>query len=139
MANMPGMPGSEDDLLEAIRLRTGTQALPPDEQQKQVQERARAVYEKAQTRLGELLDSNSTLPVTISSIEIDNARHTRPALFAQIVNPLLSANRTEAYSLRSALDEIARATEKLQRLDIFEQPISVYLHRPDPDDPFAAR
>ncbi|KAI5287114.1 hypothetical protein KEM54_006239 [Ascosphaera aggregata] len=127
---------SDESVVERLRLKTEPHVI--EEREKAISDRIRAIYSKAQGRLGELLDRNSTLPVTISSIEVNNARNTRPSFLARILNPLLSANREEPYTLDNALKEISSATEKLQRFGIFEQPIAVYIDRPKSDDPLSS-
>jgi outer membrane protein insertion porin family len=51
------------------------------------------------------------------------------------VNPLLSANRNEPYTLEEAIKEVGKATEKLNRFGIFKSPISVFLDKPDQSNP----
>lgn len=98
-----------------------------EEQQQAVNERIHAIYQKAQTRLGELIDQNSTLPCAISSIQVLNAPHTRGGFLERIFNPLLSTNKDKAYTLSEALREVSARADKLNRFDIFQQPISIFL------------
>jgi outer membrane protein insertion porin family len=77
------------------------------------------------------IGDNTTLPVTISSVRVLHANRTRRGFLERVVNPLLSANRTESYTLDEALKEVGDATDKLNRFGIFKSPISVYLDRPD--------
>jgi len=53
--------------------------------------------------------------VTISSVRILNANRTRRGFLERVVNPLLSANREEQYTLEEALKEVGDATQKLNR------------------------
>ncbi|KAJ5096239.1 hypothetical protein NUU61_005595 [Penicillium alfredii] len=115
----------DDDIFERLQQRKDPQVL--EEQQEAVNERMRAIYQKAQTRLAEMIDQNSTLPCTISSVQILNAPHTRRSFLERIFNPLLSANQSRPYTLSEALREISARADKLGRFDLFQQPISVYL------------
>ncbi|KAL3436312.1 surface antigen-domain-containing protein [Aspergillus tetrazonus] len=98
-----------------------------EEQQQAVNERLHAIYQKAQDRLGELIDQNSTLPCVISSVQVLNAKNTRRGFLEQIFHPLLSQHRKQTYTLSEALREISARADKLNRFDIFQQPVSVYL------------
>ncbi|KAL4869332.1 hypothetical protein BDV12DRAFT_185224 [Aspergillus spectabilis] len=115
----------DGDIFERLQQPADPKVL--EEQQQAVNERLHAIYQKAQTRLGELIDQNSTLPCTISSVQVLNASHTRRGFLEQIFNPLLSANQNRPYTLSEALREISARADKLSRFDIFQQPISVYL------------
>jgi hypothetical protein len=53
--------------------------------------------------------------VTISSVRILHANRTRRAFLERVINPLLSANREEPYTLEDALKEVEEATNKLNR------------------------
>ncbi|KAI1933054.1 hypothetical protein LOZ66_006582 [Ophidiomyces ophidiicola] len=106
-----------------------------EERQKAVNDRIHSIYEKAQTRLGELIDDNTTLPCTISSIQVLNATRTRRSFLHTVLSPLLSSNMDRPYTLAEVLQEVSKCTDKLHRFDIFEQPISVYLDKPSQTDP----
>ncbi|ORY14319.1 surface antigen-domain-containing protein [Clohesyomyces aquaticus] len=123
----------EDDVFERLK-----QKVDPAQQTKEQQEldaRLFAQQQKAQNRLVELVEDNTTLPVTISSVRILHANRTRRTFLERIVDPLLSSNRDEPYTLEEALKEIGGATDKLNRLGIFKSPISVFIDRPDPSNP----
>lgn len=62
--------------------------------------------------------SNATLPVTISSVRVLNAQHTRKGFLHGVVKPLLEANKKEYYTLSEALDDIGEAHRKLHKLGI---------------------
>ncbi|PYH81434.1 Yip1-domain-containing protein [Aspergillus uvarum CBS 121591] len=123
----------DGDIFERLQQRTDPKV--QEEQQKAVNERVRAIYEKAQNRLGELIDQNSTLPCVISSVQVHGARHTRRSFLEQIFNPLLSSNQTRPYTLSEALQEVSARADKLGRFDVFQQPISVYLDQSSLADP----
>ncbi|KAE8148837.1 Yip1-domain-containing protein [Aspergillus avenaceus] len=115
----------DEDIFERLQQRADPKVL--EEQQQAVNERVRAIYQKAQTRLGELIDQNSTLPCTISSIQVLNANHTRRGFLERIFNPLLSSNQKRPYTLSEALREVSARADRLNKFDIFQQPVSVYL------------
>nr|POF13134.1 sam50-like protein spac17c9.06 [Quercus suber] len=77
---------------------------------------------------------NSTKPVTISSVRVLNATHTRHDFLERIFHPVLSHNRQGEYTLRESLEAVGGAVEKLNRLDIFQQPISTYIDSAEPSD-----
>ncbi|EAS29788.3 mitochondrial outer membrane protein [Coccidioides immitis RS] len=106
-----------------------------EERQQAVNERIHTIYQKAQTRLAELIDQNSTLPCTISSVQVLNASHTRKGFLEKVLSPLLSSNKDHPYTLAEALQEVGACTDKLHKFDIFQQPISVYLDKPSQTDP----
>jgi outer membrane protein insertion porin family len=115
----------DGDIFERLQRPADPKVL--EEQQQAVNERLHAIYQKAQARLGELIDQNSTVPCAISSVQVLNASHTRRGFLEQIFNPLLSANQKQPYTLSEALREISARADKLSRFDIFQQPVSVYL------------
>lgn len=106
------------------------------ERERNVNERMRAQFEKSQQRQNELIGLNSTRPISISSVRVLHAYNTRHDFLARIINPILSQNRKDGglYTLREALETIGGAVDKLNRLDIFHQPISTYIDRPDPTE-----
>lgn len=108
-----------------------------EQREKELNDRINNSTAKAERRQHELISLNSTAPVTISSIRVLHATHTRHGFLERIVNPLLSDNRDNGayYTLREALTEIGGAVDKLNRLDIFQQPISTYIDRAEQTDP----
>lgn len=106
------------------------------QREKEVTDRMHTQFERAQQRQADLVALNSTKPITISSVRVLNANHTRHAFLERIFNPILSHNRTDAepYTLREALAEVGTAVDKLNRLNIFQQPISTYIDKPDPTE-----
>lgn len=112
-----------------------------EEREKALNERVHAQYEKAQKRLSELvsfsgqllsteawdvswghnvdplvqIDTNSTLPCTISSIRVLNANHTRTGFLKRLCDPLLSANQDRPYTFAEALREVSITVDKLHR------------------------
>lgn len=61
------------------------------------------------------LDQNSTLPCTISSVQVISAPHTRRGFLERILNPLLSENKDRPYTLSEALREVSATADKLGR------------------------
>jgi outer membrane protein insertion porin family len=83
------------------------------------------------------LSVNATAPVTISSVRIIGAHHTRRGFLERIFDPVLAHNRPadNFYTLREALTEVGAAVDKLARLDIFQPPISTFLDKAESTDP----
>ncbi|KAF1974765.1 hypothetical protein BU23DRAFT_531140 [Bimuria novae-zelandiae CBS 107.79] len=117
---------AEDDVFEKLKSKT-------DHKQAEDELNARnfAQHRRSQERLAELIEDNTSLPVTISSVRILHANRTRRSFLERVVNPILSVNRAEEYTLEEALKEVHNATEKLNRFGIFKSPVSVFLDRPD--------
>jgi hypothetical protein len=112
MAAPPGGSGDDDDLFTKLK-RSDPKVL--EERQKAVNERVHATFEKSQQRLADLLDQNSTLPTTISSITVLGAPNTRRGFLERIFNPLLSANRDRPYTQSEVLREVSIQAQKLSR------------------------
>ncbi|KAI9839797.1 MAG: hypothetical protein M1837_001996 [Sclerophora amabilis] len=123
---------SEDDVFENLKKTIDPEVV--KERERLNNERLFATYEKQQRRLGELIDSNSTLPVTISSIHVLGASHTRKGFLERIFNPLLDANQHGPYTLSEALKEISASANKLHKFDIFHAPISLFIDKTDPTE-----
>src|SRR2546421_8951093 len=113
---MAALSGGDDDGLFAKLQRADPKVL--EERQKEISERVRATFEKSQQRLADLLDQNSTLPTTISSITMLGARNTRRSFLERIFNPLLSVNRDRPYTQLEALREISIQAQKLCRFGL---------------------
>ena len=107
--------GDDDDLFTKLK-RADPKVL--EERQNAVNERVHATFEKSQQRLADLLDQNSTLPTTISSIIVLGAPNTRRSFLERIFNPLLSVNRDRPYTQSEALREISIQSQKLCRFGL---------------------
>ncbi|KAK3070181.1 hypothetical protein LTR53_010903 [Teratosphaeriaceae sp. CCFEE 6253] len=105
-----------------------------EQRDRELSERLNNVYDKSQQRQAELLGINSHKPVTISSIRVLGATHTRHGFLERLFHPVLSHNRQGSYTLQEALQELGGAVDKLNRLGIFQQPISTYIDTPDQTD-----
>ncbi|EEH03366.1 outer membrane protein [Histoplasma capsulatum G186AR] len=125
---------SDENIFELLQQQSADPKL-LEEQQQAVNERINTIYQKAQARLAELIDQNSTLPCTISSVQVLNANNTRRGFLERVLSPLLSSNNHRPYTLSEALKEISVCTDTLSRFDIFEHPISVFLDKPSQADP----
>lgn len=67
------------------------------------------------TALQYQLDQNSTLPCTISSVQVFGAPNTRRSFLQNVLNPLLSENKNRPYTLSEALREVSATADKLGR------------------------
>ncbi|KAJ5683186.1 SAM50-like protein [Penicillium macrosclerotiorum] len=115
----------DEDIFERLQQRKDPKLL--EEQKQAVNERTQAILQKAQARLSELLDQNSTLPCTISSVQVLSAPHTRRSFLENIFKPLLRENKDRPYTLSETLREVSATADKLGRFDLFQQPITVHL------------
>ncbi|EEH39010.2 outer membrane protein [Paracoccidioides lutzii Pb01] len=125
--------GSDENIFELLQHTVDPKL--QEEQQRAINERINAIYQKAQSRLAELIEQNSTLPCTISSVQVIHANCTRRGFLETVLSSLLSSNRDRPYTLSEALQQISICTNKLNRFDIFEHPISVFLDKPTQTDP----
>jgi len=106
-----------------------------EQREREINERVHAQYEKSQRRQEEIISVNATKPVTISSVRVLGATHTRRGFLERLFHPVLSHNRDGPYTLQEALSEVSGAVDKLNRLDIFTPPISTYIDTPEQTDP----
>ena len=83
-----------------------------------VNERIHATFQKSQQRLAEIIDQNSTLPTTVSSITVLGAPNTRRSFLERIFNPLLTANRDRPYTQSEVVREVAAAAQKLSKFGV---------------------
>lgn len=83
--------------------------------QRAIHERIQATLSKSQERLAELIDQNSTLPTTVSSVEVLGAPNTRHSFLKTIIDPLLSANQDRPYTQSEIVREAAVAANKLSK------------------------
>ncbi|PQE31014.1 putative SAM50 Sorting and Assembly Machinery (SAM) complex subunit protein [Rutstroemia sp. NJR-2017a WRK4] len=124
--------GPKETLVESL-LKTDPKI--QEEYEQIIQQKHMSHALQAAQRNSELIGNNSTKPVTISSIRLLGAEHTRRSFLNGIFNPLLSANRDAPYTLSEALQEISTAADKLRRHGIFHDDISMFIDKPDPTDP----
>jgi outer membrane protein insertion porin family len=104
--------GSGDNLFEKLR-RADPKEL--EARQRAIHERTQTTLQRSQERLADLIDRNSTLPTTVSSVTVVGAPNTRHGFLKTIVNPLLSANRDRPYTQSEVVLEAAAAANKLSK------------------------
>lgn len=103
-------PGGDSSLFEQIK-----KFDPEDVKKKEqaINDRIHATFQQSQKRLANLIDENSTLPTTVSSVEVIGAPNTRHSFLKRIVEPLLSANRDRPYTQAELVQEASIAANKL--------------------------
>jgi outer membrane protein insertion porin family len=106
-----------------------------EEREKKLTERLHNSHRLNQARLAELIDENSTSPVTTSSVTILGAPNTRHSFLRRIVDPLLSANRDRPYTQAEIIQETSKVAGTLRRLGIFKEPVSAFIDRSPETDP----
>ncbi|EAT84322.2 hypothetical protein SNOG_08046 [Parastagonospora nodorum SN15] len=119
----------EDDVFE--RLKNKTDQAEWQRKQDELNTRLYAQQHKSQERLGELVGEQLGTEELVLMSNRSKTTPRFPSFLERVVNPILSANRAEPYTLEEALKEVGEATEKLNRFGIFKSPISVYLDRPN--------
>jgi outer membrane protein insertion porin family len=75
-------------------------------------------FQLSQQRLAELIDQNSTLPSTVSSVTILGSPNTRHGFLRRIVDPLLSSNRDRPYTQSELIHEVSKTAGKLSKLGL---------------------
>merc|ERR1711939_914777 len=125
----------DDNIFELLK-----QADPSELEQRQraINERIHATFQLSQQRLAELIDQNSTLPTTVSSVTVLGAPKTRHAFLERVVNPLLSANRDRPYTQSELIRESAAVAEKLRGFGIYHDAVSIYFDKPSQTDAASA-
>lgn len=103
--------------------------------QQAINDRIHATFQQSQKRLAGLIDENSTLPTTVSSVTVIGAPNTRHSFLKHIVDPLLSANRDRPYTQSELVREASIAASKLSKFDIFHPPVQVYVDKADKTNP----
>ena len=103
--------GGEDDIFSKLRSADPKEL---ERRQQAINERLEATHRKSQERLADLIDQNSTLPTTISSVTVLGAPNTRHGFLKRVVNPLLSANRDKPYDQADVVREAAKTAEQLR-------------------------
>lgn len=108
--------GTEDTIFDLLK-----KADPKELEQRQqaINERRHKTFQLTQQRLAELIDQNSTLPTTVSSVTVLGAPNTRDGFLKRVVDPLLSANRDRPYTQSELIHEVDKAARKLRKFGIF--------------------
>ena len=104
--------GSDDDIFAKLRRADPSHV---EAKHQAINQRIHATFQKSQQRLAELIDQNSTLPTTISSITVLGAPNTRRGFLERIFDPLLTANRDRPYTQSEVVKEVAAAAQKLNK------------------------
>ncbi|KAI1637770.1 surface antigen-domain-containing protein [Biscogniauxia mediterranea] len=104
-------------------------------EQRPIAERAHSQAAQSEKRMQELLFQNSTLPVTLSSIQIHGASHTRRSFLDPLFQPLVEDSRNAGYTLAEMLEQVGSTVEKLHKFEIFHPNILLHLSRPSHLDP----
>ncbi|KAI1497963.1 surface antigen-domain-containing protein [Biscogniauxia marginata] len=104
-------------------------------EQRTVSERVYSPEAQSEKRMQELLSHNRTLPVTLSSIQLHGATHTRKSFLDPLFQPLVEDSRNVGYTLADMLEHVGSTVEKLQKFDIFHPNILFHLSRPSHLDP----
>ncbi|RMZ83378.1 hypothetical protein DV737_g1673, partial [Chaetothyriales sp. CBS 132003] len=120
-----------DDLIAKLKAADPSEL---ERRQQALNERIDATFRRSQQRLADLIDENSTLPTTVSSVTVLGAPNTRHGFLKRIVEPLLSANRDRPYTHSEVVQEVAATADKLRQFAIFQEPISIYLDKPSQTD-----
>ncbi|KAI5919585.1 surface antigen-domain-containing protein [Camillea tinctor] len=137
-------PVGGDDVFEGL-LKKETASV----EQRTVAERAHSQAAQSEKRMQELLFQNSTLPVTLSSIQIHGASHTRRSFLDPLFQPLVEDSRNAGYTLAEMLEQVGSTVEKLHKFamtqstnthplvyeEIFHPNILLHLSRPSHLDP----
>ncbi|POS84688.1 hypothetical protein EPUL_003146 [Erysiphe pulchra] len=112
---------SQNELFESLRKQVDHKKL--EEQTKLVIDRKISSYAKAQERLKELVATNSTLPVHISSIRVLGGAHTRQSFLDRLLHPIVKEKKNITLTLSEALQEAHTVADKLSRFGIYHPQI----------------
>ncbi|EXJ58061.1 hypothetical protein A1O7_05484 [Cladophialophora yegresii CBS 114405] len=122
----------EDQIFELLKKADPAEL---EKRQAAISRRLESTFKLSQQRLAELIDQNSTLPSTVSSVTILGSPNTRHGFLQRVVEPLLSSNRDRPYTQSELIREVAKTAEKLRKFGIYHEPVSVYLDKPSQTDP----
>ncbi|KAI6244452.1 hypothetical protein HI914_07532 [Erysiphe necator] len=116
---------SENELFESLRKQVDHKKL--EEQSKSVLDRELSSSAKAQERLKELISTNSTLPVKISSIQVIGGTQTRQSFLDRLINSIGKEKNNTTLTLSEALREADVIADKLSRFGIYHPKILTYV------------
>jgi len=116
-------PASEDSIFQLLK-RADPKDL--DQRQKAINDKIQNIFELSQQRLAELIDQNSTLPTTVSSVTVLGAPNTRRGFLKGVVEPLLSANRDRPYAQSELIHEVARTADKLRKFGTSQLDLPIF-------------
>ncbi|PUU82545.1 surface antigen-domain-containing protein [Tuber borchii] len=117
---MASSPSTEDDVLDRLKKNVDPTVL--SDREAAIRKRASEQYEKAHSRLKDLVNDNSTLPVTISLINIDGAKNTRTGFLQKVLQGTFARGKEPGFTLAEALGELSRDCHTFSRFGIFHQP-----------------
>ncbi|KAL6246242.1 hypothetical protein RBB50_006477 [Rhinocladiella similis] len=121
----------EDTIFDLLKQADPTEL---EQRQRAINERIHATFQLSQQRLADLIDQNSTLPTTVSSVTVLGAPNTRHGFLKGVVKPLLSANRDRPYTQSELIHEVAKTADKLNKFGIYKE-CSVFIDKPPQTDP----
>lgn len=112
MATSDSASTSEDTIFTLLK-----NADPKELEQRQelLNQKRHKTFQLSQLRLAELIDQNSTLPTTVSSVTVLGAPNTRRSFLDGLINPLLSANRDRPYTQSELIHEISKTATELRK------------------------
>ena len=113
--------GGGDDLFAQLKAADPSEL---EKRQQAINDRINVTFQRSQQRLAELIDQNSTLATTVSSVTILGAPNTRHGFLKRVVNPLLSANRDRPYTQAEVVREATATAEKLRQFGQHDNGIS---------------
>jgi len=83
--------------------------------QQAINDRIHATFQRSQQRLADLVEENSTLPTTVSSVTVLGANNTRNGFLKRIVEPLLSVNHDRPYTQSELVQEASTTASRLSK------------------------
>lgn len=104
--------GGEDNIFQLLKAADPNEL---EQRQQAINEKRHRTFQLSQQRLAEVIDQNSTLPTTVSSVTVLGAPNTRHGFLKKIVHPLLSANRDRPYTQSELIHEVAKTADKLRK------------------------
>lgn len=113
LASMAAADGSSEDNIFELLKKADPKEL--ETRQEAITKKLYRTHQLGQQRLAELIDQNSTLPTTVSSVTVLGAPNTRHGFLKHVVNPLLSANRDRPYTQAELVHEVAKTADKLKK------------------------
>ncbi|CAZ80674.1 unnamed protein product [Tuber melanosporum] len=117
---MASSPSTSDDILDSLKKNVDPTVL--SERDAAMRKRVAKQYEKAQNQLRNLVNANSTLPVTISFINIDGAKNTRTGFLRKVLEQTFAESKGPGFTLEDALRELRRDCNTFYKFGIFHPP-----------------
>lgn len=114
----PSLPDATPEVVTEDRIFDLLKNADPKElelRQAAINDKIHKTFQLSQLRLAEIIDQNSTLPTTVSSVTVLGAPNTRHGFLKRLVNPLLSANRDRPYTQSELIHEVSNTATKLRK------------------------